>query len=358
VLLAGAASAIVLVAAAGAIAWRNQTETPPPSSSPGATVFPQGGGSPTTTAGIHTVDLPTTGRPTGALVLPYAVDGDYHSAAGSNETGSGGITVDVLRLLPSGNRVVTVTENGLVKMVLEDTKGTAIVELGHFKSRVEANRGGRFAYVDRTDGHLSVRDAAGGREVAALPGVGTDADVVGFAGPAVFYTDNGKTLRWDTTTSRAAGWRPTEMVVFNDSTRTAVGGPPTKCFAVVGVDTPSEATKNLDCQGLELKGITGDGRYAIAWKAPTGPEETRVVLIDVTTGKSAFVVRVPSGSSVVQVGYRTHPVPRALVLSTVTPDGRNRLVGCPTDGTCEILTEPKPTAGDPEAPPPYVISRD
>jgi hypothetical protein len=202
-----------------------------------------------------------------------------------------------------------------------------------------------------------VRDTDG-REVASLPGVGTGAEVVGFAGPAVFFTDNGTTFRWDTTTRKAAEWRQSEMVAFNDSTRTAVGGSGSKCFAVVGVDTPSQATKNLDCQGLELKGVTGDGRYAIAYKAPTGPEESRVLLVDTTTGKPAFAVRVPSGSTVVQVGYRTRPVPRTLVLSTVTPDGRNRLVGCPTDGTCEILTEPKPTAGDPEAPPPYVIARD
>ncbi|GAA2165748.1 CHAT domain-containing protein [Humibacillus xanthopallidus] len=356
VLLAAAAGALLLVTAVGAVVWRNQGDTPTPTPSAGATGFPQASGSPTTSAGIATVTLPTTGEPTGALVLPYAVDGDFHSAAGSNQSGSDGDTVDVLRL-PGGNRVVTVTSNGLVKMVLEDQGGTTIEDLGHFRSRVEANRGGRFAYVDGDDGRLSVRDTAG-REVARLPGVGTGAEVVGFAGPAVFFTDNGTTFRWDTTTSKAAEWRQSEMVAFNDSTRTAVGGSGGKCFAVVGVDTPTQATKNLDCQGLELKGVTGDGRYAIAWTTPTGPEETRVLLVDITTGKPAFAVRVPSGSSVVQAGYRTHPVPRALVLSTVTPDGRNRLVGCPTDGTCEILTEPKPTAGDPEAPPPYVIARD
>ncbi len=108
-----------------------------------------------------------------------------------------------------------------------------------------------------------------------------------------------------------------------------------------------------------MKGITGDGRYVIASSTSTGPdEESRVLLVDITTGKPAFAVRVPAGTSVVQAGYRTSPVPRTLVLSTVTRDGRNRLVGCPTDGTCEILTEPKPTTGDSAAPPPYVISRD
>ena len=183
--------------------------------------------------------------------------------------------------------------------------------------------------------------------------------MVGFAGPAVFYTSNGSTFRWDTTTTRPAEWRQAEMVAFNDSTRTAVGQSATGCFAVLRVDTPSQATRRLDCEGQDLKGVTGDGRYAIAWGTPTGPEEeSKVVLIDITTGKPAFAVRVPSGSSVVQAGYRTSPVPRTLVLSTITPDGRNRLVGCPTDGTCAILTEPKPTTGDPDAPAPYIISRD
>jgi hypothetical protein len=148
------------------------------------------------------------------------------------------------------------------------------------------------------------------------------------------------------------------MVAFNDSTRTAVGQSSTGCFVLLKVDTPSQATRPLDCQGLELRGVTGDGRYAIAWTNPTGPEESRVILIDTATGKPAFAVRVPSGSSIAQAGYRTSPVPRTLVLSTVTPDGRNRLVGCPTDGTCEILTEPLPTSGDPAAPMPYIISRD
>ena len=182
--------------------------------------------------------------------------------------------------------------------------------------------------------------------------------MVGFAGPAVFFTSNGSTFRWDTTKGRATEWRQAQMVAFNDSTRTAVGQAGTGCFAVLRVDTPSQATQNLDCDGLDLKGVTGDGRYAIAWSTPTGPEESTVVLIDITTGKQAFAVRVPSGSSVVQAGYRTSPVPRTLLLSTITPDGRNRLVGCPTDGTCEILTDPKPTTGDPDAPAPYIISRD
>jgi hypothetical protein len=182
--------------------------------------------------------------------------------------------------------------------------------------------------------------------------------VVGFAGSAVFFTNGGSTFRWDTKTSRAAEWRQAEMVVFNDSTRTAVGRSDGGCFAVLKVDTPSQATRNLDCRGLDVQGLTGDGRYAIAWSTPTGPEESQVLLVDTSTGRPAFAVRVPSGSSVVQSGYRTSPVPRTLELSTVTPDGRNRLVGCPTDGACSILTEPKPTAGDPQAPPPYVISRD
>ena len=356
VLIGAVAAGLALAAAVGAIVWRAQSETPTPTPSAGTTVLPQAAGSPTTSGGVAVVDLPESGDPTGALVLPYAVDGDFHSAAGSNQIGSDGAVVDVLRL-PGGNRVVTVTANGLVKMALEDSGGTTITDLGHFGSRVEANRGGRFAYVDGADGHLSVRDTAG-EEVAALPDVGADAQVVGFAGPAVFFTHGGTTFRWDTTTRKASEWRQSEMVVFNDSTRTAVGGSGAKCFAVVGVDTPTQATKDLDCQGLELKGLTGDGRYAIAWSTPTGPEESRVVLIDITTGTPAFVVRVPSGSSVVQTGYRTRPVPRTLVLSTVTPDGQNRLVGCPTDGSCDILTEPKPTVGDPDAPPPYVISRD
>jgi hypothetical protein len=291
------------------------------------------------------------------LVLPYAVDGDFHSAAGSDQIGPWGALVDVLRL-PGGNRVVTVNQGGPVRMTLTDTGGTTIADLGQFASHVEANRGTRFAYVDGSDGRLSVRDTAG-REVAALPGVGAEARVVGFAGPAVFYTSNGSTFRWDTTTTRPAEWRQTEMVVFNDSTRTGVGQSATECFAVLRVDTPSQATRRLDCQGLDVKGLTGDGRYVIASGTPTGPdEESMVLLVDVTTGKPAFAVRVPAGATVVQAGYRTSPVPRTLVLSVLTRDGLNVLVGCPTDGVCEILTEPKPTTGDSAAPPPYVISRD
>ena len=357
-LVAAAATLAVLTAIA---VWRAQgpsDPTGPPAASASPTAPPGGASSPTgsTVAGIRTVDLPTTGPPTGALVLPYAVEGDYFSAAGSNQIGPWGDLIDVLRL-PNGNRVVTVSQAGTVRMSLTDSGGESLVDLGAFRSRVEANRGTRFAYVDRSDGHLSVRDLEG-TEVATLPDVGTEAEVVGFAGPAVFFTDNGSTFRWDTTTTRSAEWRQAEMVVFNDSTRTGVGRSPTGCFAVLKVDTPSQATRNLDCRGLDLQGITGDGRYAIAWSTPTGPEESQVLLVDTSTGKPAFAVRVPSGTIVVQSGYRTSPVPRTLELSTVTPDGRNRLVGCPTDGTCSILTEPKPTAGDPQAPPPYVISRD
>ncbi len=92
-----------------------------------------------------------------------------------------------------------------------------------------------------------------GAEVAALPGVGAEARVVGFAGPAVFYTSNGSTFRWDTTTTRAAEWRQTEMVAFNDSTRTAVGQSATECFAVLRVDTPAagDATPRLPGPGRE-----------------------------------------------------------------------------------------------------------
>ncbi|HET8987852.1 MAG TPA: CHAT domain-containing protein [Humibacillus sp.] len=355
-LIGGGVAAIVLVGALGFALWRGQSPTPTPTPTSGSSVSSTAGASPTTVGGVTTVDLPTSGPPTGALVLPFAVDGDYYSAAGSDQIGPWGDLKDVLRL-PGGNRVVTVSQAGRVRMTLTDTGGATLVDLGEFESRVEANRGTRFAYVDGGDGHLSVRDTAG-TEVAALQGVGAEATVVGFAGPAVFFTNNGSTFRWDTTTRRAAEWRQAEMVAFNDSTRTAVGQTSNGCFVLLKVDTPSQATRPLDCQGLELRGVTGDGRYAIAWKNPTGPEESRVILIDTTTGKPAFAVRVPSGSSVVQAGYRTSPVPRTLELSTVTPDGRNQLVGCPTDGTCQILTEPKPTSGDPAAPAPYIISRD
>jgi hypothetical protein len=352
-LLVGGAATLVVVGAVGIAAWRGQTPSPP---SPSPTSETLAAGSPTAIAGVPTVDLPTAGTPTGALVLPYAVSGDYHSAAGSNQIGTDGDVIDVLRL-PGGNRVVTVDQNGAARMALEDQGGTTLVDLGTFEAHVEANRGTRFAYVDGDDGHLSVRDLAGS-QVAELPAVGPDATVVGFAGPAVFFTKDGSTFRWDTTTKRAAEWRQTEMVSFNDSTRTAVGASAAGCFAVTDVDTPSQATRRLDCGGLPLKGLTGDGRYAIAWSTPTGPEESRVLLVDVSTGKPAFAVRVPAGSSVVQVGYRTRPLPRSLVLSSVASDGKNRLVGCPTDGTCQILTEPLPTVGDPQAPPPYVIARD
>ncbi|WP_404387083.1 CHAT domain-containing protein [Humibacillus xanthopallidus] len=355
-LVGGGAAALVLVAAVGFALSRGQTPdpTPPPSTS----VAPATGTSATTIAGVRTVDLPTTGEPTGALVLPYAVDGDYYSAGGSNQIGPWGAVIDVLRLSGGSRRVATVDQSGLARMTLTDQGGSTLADLGQFESHVEANKGTLFAYVDNGDGNLRVRDLEG-TEVAALPNVGVEARVVGFAGPAVFFTSNGATFRWDTKTDRPAEWRQSEMVAFNDSTRTAVGKSDTGCFAVLRVDTPSQATRSLDCEGLDLKGVTGDGRYAIAWSTPTAPdEESKVLLIDVMTGKPAFAVRVPAGASVVQAGYRTSPVPRTLVLSTVTRDGQNRLVGCPTDGTCTILTDPKPTTGDPDAPPPYVISRD
>jgi hypothetical protein len=359
-LLVAAGAVVVLAAAGGTALWRAQNPSPPtdpPVASSGAATASGGAAtSASTVAGARTVTLPSTGQPTGALVLPYAFGGDYTSAAGSSQVGPWGDLIDVLRL-PNGNRVVTVSQAGTVRMSLTDTGGESLVDLGAFGSRVEANRGTRFAYVDRGDGHLSVRDDEG-TEVAALQAVGPEAEVVGFAGSAVFFTNGGSTFRWDTRTSRAAEWRQSEMVVFNDSTRTAVGRSDGGCFAVLKVDTPSQATRTLDCHGLDVQGLTGDGRYAIAWSTPTGPEESQVLLVDTSTGRPAFAVRVPSGSSVVQSGYRTSPVPRTLELSTVTPDGRNRLVGCPTDGACSILTEPKPTAGDPQAPPPYVISRD
>jgi hypothetical protein len=353
-LILGGAAALALVAAVGFAVSRGQTPTPTPEAS--TSVATDATTSVATIAGVRTVDLPTTGQTTGALVLPYAVDGDYHSAAGTDQIGPWGALEDVLRL-PGGNRVVTVDQAGRVRMTLTDQGGSTLSDLGQIDSHVEANRGTRFAYVDTGDGQLRVRDTQG-VEVAALPDVGAEARVVGFAGPAVFFTSNGSTFRWDTTTTRPAEWRQAEMVAFNDSTRTAVGQSGAGCFAVLRVDTPSQATRDLDCDDLDLKGVTGDGRYAIAWSTPTGPEESRVVLIDIATGKPAFAVRVPSGSTVVQAGYRTNPVPRTLVLSTITPDGRNRLVGCPTEGTCAILTDPKPTTGDPHAPPPYVISRD
>ena len=270
-LVGGAAAGLVLVAAVGFAVSRGQTPapTPPPSTS----VSPGTGASATTIAGVRTVDLPTTGEPTGALVLPYAVDGDYHSAAGTDQIGPWGALEDVLRL-PGGNRVVRVDQAGRVRMTLTDQGGSTISDLGQIDSHVEANRGTRFAYVDPGDGHLRVRDNQGG-EAAALPEVGAEARVVGFAGPAVFFTSNGATYRWDTTTDRPTEWRQAEMVAFNDSTRTAVGQSGTGCFAVLRVDTPSQATRNLDCDGLDLKGVTGDGRYAIAWNTPTGPEESR-----------------------------------------------------------------------------------
>ena len=226
-LIGGGVAAVVLVSALGFALWRGQSPTSTPTS--GSSVSSTAGGSPTTVDGVTTVDLPTTGTPTGALVLPFAVDGDYFSAAGSDQIGPWGDLKDVLRL-PGGNRVVTVSQAGRVRMTLTDTGGSTLVDLGEFDSRVEANRGTRFAYVDGADGHLSVRDTAG-TEVAALQGVGPEAKVVGFAGPAVFFTDDGSTFRWDTTTRRATEWRQAEMVSFNDSTRTAVGQSSTGCFA-------------------------------------------------------------------------------------------------------------------------------
>jgi hypothetical protein len=356
-LVAGAGIGVLVVGAAVGIAvWRTSAPSGQPSGTTSAVTGPT---SASTATGLRVVDLPTTGPPTGALVLPYAVDGDFHIAAGSNQVGTDGDVVDVLRL-PGGNRVVTVVQSGRTRMALEDVGGSTLVALGDVASHVEANRGTRFAYVD-AEGRLSVRDDAGS-EVAALPDVGRDARVAGFAGRAVFYARDGSTFRWDITTARTAEWRQSEMVVFNDSTRTAVGATPSGCFAVLDVDTPSQVTRPLDCRGLPVTGLTGDGRFAIAVGRATGAEATQVLLVDTRTGRPAFVVRVPAGSIVVQAGYRTAPTPRTLVLSTVTPDGRNRLVGCATDGAtdgaCAILTEPLATSGDPDAPPPYVISRD
>ncbi|CAN7376115.1 CHAT domain-containing protein [Terrabacter sp. LjRoot27] len=358
-LVIGAGIGFAVVTAVAVGLGTRITDTPGTSASPSPSATASSATTPgagPTPAAMRTVDLPVSGTPSGQLVLPYAVGGDYISAAGSSQIGPWGDLIDVLRL-PNGNRVVTVSQAGNVRMSLTDTGGESLVDLGGFRSRVEANRGTRFAYVDRGDGHLSVRDVEG-TEVAALPDVGPEAEVVGFAGSAVFFTDNGSTFRWDTTTQRAAEWRQTEMVVFNDTTRTAVGSSAGGCFAVLKVGTPSQATRNLDCRGLDVQGLTGDGRYAIAWSTPTGPEASEVLLVDTSTGRPAFAVRVPAGSIVVQAGYRTSPVPRTFELSTVTADGSNRLVGCPTDGTCSVLTEPRPTAGDPLAPPPYVISRD
>jgi hypothetical protein len=353
VLVGAAVGVLVAGAAVGVALWR-ASMPPGRATSAQSTSTAVSGTTPSTAAGVPTVDLPTTGVPTGALVLPYAVDGDFHSGAGSNQVGADGDVVDVLRL-PGGNRVVTVVQSGRLRFGLEDLGGATVADLGE-ASHVEANRGTRFAFVDGA-GRLTVRDDAG-QEVAALPDVGRDARVVGFAGRAVFFTRDGSTFRWDTSTARASEWRQSEMVVFNDSTRTAVGMSSSGCFAVLKVDTPSQVTRPLDCHGLPVTGVTGDGRYAIVVGRATGSEPTQVLLVDTRTGRAAFVVRVPSGSIVVQAGYRTSPTPRTLVLSTVTPDGRNRLVGCPTDGACAILTEPIPTSGDPAAPPPYVIARD
>ena len=170
-LILGGASALALVAAVGFAVSRGQTPTPTPEAS--TSVATDVTASVATIAGVRTVDLPTTGQTTGALVLPYAVDGDYHSAAGTDQIGPWGALEDVLRL-PGGNRVVTVDQAGRVRMTLTDQGGSTLSDLGQIDSHVEANRGTRFAYVDTGDGQLRVRDTQG-VEVAALPDVGAEA---------------------------------------------------------------------------------------------------------------------------------------------------------------------------------------
>ena len=347
---AAVAGVVALVAAVvGVSIWRSQPGASPvgPSGSPSAS---------TSQPGTASRTLPPSGRPTLEPVLPYAFARRLHTASGTRPLEVEGDVSDVLRL-NAGNTVVTSWLSGSPRMQLLARDGSPLVDLGTFASHSEASHKGlRFAYVDGSDGGLVVRDWKGAR-VAQLADPGRGATVVGFADDAVFFTRDGSTWRWQTTSGDLQLWRDDPMVVFNDSRKTAVGTSPSGCFAVAGVDTSTERTVRLDCQGASVIGLTGNATHAIALKHASRAEPERVLLVSIATGVPDVEIRLLPGQVVHAVGYRTAPQPQSVVLHVGSADG-DQLYACPVDGACQILTATSPAPAGTGGPTAYVLSRD